>query len=274
MLCRLAAAAERRREESMFVESCGYAVVQAVHAPACRETGGSTQCQQQDQQQRQQGGEVEEQVSGDSSSSALVGLPCVLLHWCEGGSLEQRLEARPGLHVPLSAQETWRVVCDVHTAFRQAHEAGILLGRFSPSNVLVYKGTPGYRGGHSYRLCGLSSALQPTALDCVESAVVAGGRSDAFAAPDRYCTVFSETWKLGVLLLACRTGRAVTPPNGSCLADVLGCEACRGVRFEPVELQLLQLCFASLGERHPPKRLADFTSYFDAATFDLLPESA
>jgi serine/threonine protein kinase len=252
--------------------------VQAVQAAACREAGGSsTQCQQQqprqDQQQRQQGEQVLREVSC-GTSSALVGSPCLLLHWCEGGSLQQRLEPSPGLHVPLSARGTWQVLRAAHTALCQAHDASILLASLTPSNVLVCKeGTPGYRDGNGYRLCGLSSALQPSGLDCVESALVDGGSSDAFAAPDRYYSVFSETWKLGVLLLACRMGQAVTPPNGSCLADVLSNEVCRGLRLEPVELQLMQLCFASLGERHPPKRLAEFTSYFDAATFDLLLDS-
>lgn len=282
MLWRLAAAAERCGEESMFVQCCGCAVVQGVQAPACRAADGSGMpCpqqsqphrQQQDQQQWQQGGEAGQLASSSSnSSSAFVGMPCLLLSWCEAGLLKQQLEPSPGLNMPLSARETWRVVRDVHTALCQAHEAGILLGRLSPSDIPVCNGA-GFRGGNGYRICGLSSALQPSGLDCVESAVVAGGRSDAFAAPDRYYTVFSETWKLGVLLLACRTGRAVAPPSGGSMADVLNSEACRGLRFEPVELQLLQLCFASLGERHPPKRLADFTSYFDAATFDLLPES-
>jgi hypothetical protein len=154
----------------------------------------------------------------NSSISEFVGLPCLLLYWCEGGSLEQRLEPSPGLHVPLSARETWRVVRDVRTALCQAHEATIMLGKLSARGVLVRQGC-GYEGGNGYCLCSMASAVRQTGGRAKKNSAVYDQGLE-WGAPDEHYGQHSETWKLGLLFLACRTGLASSPPNGRCFDDV------------------------------------------------------
>jgi hypothetical protein len=96
----------------------------------------------------------------------------------------------------------------------------------------------------------------------------------AWGAPDEHYGQHSETWKLGVLFLACKTGLAVNPPNG-CSFEGVKCDMALRVPFTVLltedELELMEACFADESVRQAPRDLKDSCSYFEDACYQQLP---
>jgi len=183
------------------------------------------------------------------------GLPCIIMQWVEAGSLASLLNPAPGVWRPLSPRAAWWVMTDVFAALEAMHEAGIVFRDLTPGNVLVT--SPPSSRVPSYSVCDFESAtrLSGTCLPKNDGRYGTPG----FRAPDQFYTWLSDTWQLGLLLLACRTEGV--PPNGSSLADISSSEPWQ--RLLPIEQELLAACFAEHGQRVTPAMLPERVSYFE-----------
>ena len=110
----------------------------------------------------------------------------------------------------MSANATWYMVMDVLSALAATSAARILHRDLKPQNIL--RVPRAMNGGVQYVLAdfGTMATNNGYNVDCVND-----GRegTPAYLPPERYWSPSSETWQLGMLVLACRGGDV--PPSGN-----------------------------------------------------------
>lgn len=134
--------------------------------------------------------------------SSVAGL---LLELGELGSVQQQLTPGPGLVVGMEHQQAWRVVLAAAHALDAVHSvAGCVYEDLKPANICC----TGASGEVEYKLIDFSSCVQ---LQDGRAPPQAVGGTVGYMAPEAEAglehSVTADTWSLGALLLALRTGR-------------------------------------------------------------------
>ena len=172
------------------------------------------------------------------------GMPCLLLEWAEGGSLQDWMQLR-GRWEALDANTTWAVMQDMRAACAAFHKAGYVYRGLQPANVLLCR-RPG-TCSFSFKLGGLHNATQtPSEKEqCLNNPTVG---TPGLLGPEESRQHQSSTWGLGMLLLSCRGGQGRAPPVK--YDDVRA--SSEYTNLLPVEWDLVQVCMSGAAQQYSP----------------------
>ena len=129
-----------------------------------------------------------------------AGLPYFALEYCEGGSLDDRLDGRP-----MNPRNAARVLSSVARAVHSAHQAGIVHRDLKPGNVLISRD-----GSPKVADFGLAKVAGSAASGATRSGAMLG--TPAYMAPEqmddfRAVGPAADVYALGAMLYEALTGR-------------------------------------------------------------------
>lgn len=128
----------------------------------------------------------------------LNGKRCLVMDYCEGGTLRQLIENHQRLHPALSVQ----LVCDVLAGLEHAHSQGVVHCDIKPENILLSLSAKGWTARISdFGISRLSQEGSPAPANLTGS--------PAYMAPERFYGQYSDStdlYAVGILLFELLTG--------------------------------------------------------------------